>query len=225
MKPLAGRTALVTGGVRRIGAAVAHAIAEAGAEVFVTSRTGKGPNVIEADLGTRKGVEDLLHALPPIDLLVNSAANFIREPFGQITWENFEETFALNARAPLFLSQELGGQMKARSWGRIVNIADIAATLPFPGYIPYSMSKAAVVALTRALARALAPDVLVNAVAPGPVLLPEDFDKTQEQEAIDPILLRRAGTAEDVASAVVFLLSSDYITGITLPVDGGRLLH
>ena len=225
MRPLAGRSALVTGGVRRVGAALAEAIAEAGATVYVTSRTAGGPNVIAADLSTREGVEALLQAVPPIDLLVNSAANFIREPFGAITWENFEETFSLNARAPLFLSQELGMRMRERGWGRIVNIADVAATLPWAAYLPYSMSKAAVVALTKGLARALAPAVLVNAVAPGPVLLPEDFDKTLEQQAIEPILLRRAGTAEDVAGAVVFLLSSDYITGVTLPVDGGRLLR
>ncbi len=225
MKPLAGRTALVTGGARRVGAAVAEAIADAGATVYVTSRTAKGSNVIAADLSTRAGIDGLLETIPAIDLLVNSAANFIREPFGAITWENFEETFSLNARAPLFLSQELGVRMRDRGWGRIVNIADIAATLPFPAYLPYSMSKAAVVALTKGLARALAPLVLVNAVAPGPVLLPEDFDKTLEQQAIEPILLRRAGSPDDVAAAVVFLLSSDYITGVTLPVDGGRLLR
>ena len=225
MKPLAGRIALVTGGVRRVGAAVAEAIQEAGATVYVTSRTARGKNVIQADLSTRSGIESLLETVPPVDLLVNSAANFIREDFGSITWENFEETFSLNVRAPLFLSQELGGQMRERGWGRIVSIADIAAMLPFPAYLPYSMSKAAVVALTKGLARALAPEVLVNAVAPGPVLLPEDFDKTQEQQAIDPILLRRAGTVDDVAAAVVFLLSSGYITGVTLPIEGGRLLR
>ena len=156
---------------------------------------------------------------------MNAAANFIREPFGAITWESFDATFALNARAPLFLSQALGLAMKERGYGRIVNIADIAATIPWPSYLPYSMSKAALVALTRSLAKALAPNVLVNAVAPGPVLLPDDYDEAQAKQAIEPTLLKRTGRPEDVADAVVFLLTSDYVTGTVLAVDGGRLLR
>ena len=221
MTPLAGRTALVTGGAKRVGAAIASAIETAGARVIVTSRSAPLP----ADLSTRDGVESLLAALPPIDLLVNAAANFVREPFGTITWETFDATFALNARAPLFLSQALGLAMKERGYGRIVNIADIAATIPWPAYLPYSMSKAAIVALTRGLAKALAPNVLVNAVAPGPVLLPDGYDETLAKQAIETTLLKRTGKPEDVAEAVVFLLSSDYITGQTVAVDGGRLLR
>ena len=133
---LAGRTALVTGGAKRVGAAIASALESAGAHVLVTSRSAP----LSFDLSTRDGVESLLAALPPIDLLVNAAANFIREPFGSITFENFDATFALNARAPLFLSQTLGLAMKERGYGRIVNIADIAATIPWPAYLPYSMS-------------------------------------------------------------------------------------
>jgi pteridine reductase len=219
--PLTGRTALVTGGAKRVGRAIAKAIEAAGARVIVTSRSAPR----SFDLATRGGVESLLASLPPIDLLVNAAANFISEPFGAITWENFDATFALNARAPLFLSQALGAAMKERGYGRVVNIADIAATIPWPSYLPYSMSKAAIVALTRGLAKALAPEVLVNAVAPGPVLLPDDFDEALAKQATDPTLLKRTGTPEDVADAVVFLLSSDYITGTTLVVDGGRLLR
>lgn len=225
MTSLEGKTALVTGGVRRVGGAIAAALRASGARVIVTSRSGRGENTIRCDFSSRHGVECVLDQLPPVDLLVNSAANFIREPFGAISFENFDETFAVNVRAPLFLSQAIGGEMKQRGFGRIVNIADIAATLPWPSYLPYSMSKAAIVAMTRGLAKALAPEVLVNAVAPGPVLLPDDFNDAQEQQATDPTLLKRTGTAEDVAAAVVFLLQSDYITGTTLPVDGGRLLR
>jgi pteridine reductase len=115
--------------------------------------------------------------------------------------------------------------MQSRGFGRIVNIADVAATIPWPSYLAYSMSKAAIVAMTKGLAKALAPNVLVNAVAPGPVLLPDDFDEAQARQATNPTLLKRTGTPEDVANAVVFLLQSDYITGVTLPVDGGRLLR
>jgi NAD(P)-dependent dehydrogenase (short-subunit alcohol dehydrogenase family) len=219
---LEGRTALVTGGVRRVGKAIAEALAAEGARVLTVSRSGGD---FKVDLSTREGVETLLARLPPIDLLVNAAANFISEEFGSITWENFDETFALNLRAPLFLSQALGTRMRDRGFGRIVNIADIAATIPFPSYLPYSMSKAGIIALTRGLAKALAPVVLVNAVAPGPVLVPEHFSEADIQKAVAPTLLKRVGSAEDVAAAVVFLLSSDYITGVTLPVDGGRLLR
>ena len=221
MTPLAGRTALVTGGAKRLGAAIAAALEAAGARVLVTSRSAP----LSFDLSTRGGIESLLAALPPVDLLVNAAANFIEEPFGSITFENFDATFALNARAPLMLSQALGTAMKERGYGRIVNIADIAATIPWPSYLPYSMSKAALVALTRGLAKALAPTVLVNAVAPGPVLLPDDFDEAAAKQAVDPTLLKRAGRPEDVADAVVFLMTSDYITGQTVAVDGGRLLR
>ncbi|HET7437136.1 MAG TPA: SDR family oxidoreductase [Thermoanaerobaculia bacterium] len=220
---LTGKTALVTGGVRRVGRAIADALEAEGARVLVTSRSPSSD--IQADLTTRDGVERLLAQLPDVDVLINSAANFIKEPFDAVTWENFDETFALNVRAPFFLSQAIGMRMRERGWGRIVNIADIAAIVPFPAYLPYSMSKSAIVGLTRGLAKALAPAVLVNAVAPGPVLPPDEFTEEQMREAVAPTLLKRTGSAEDVARAVVFLATNDYITGVTLPVDGGRLLR
>jgi pteridine reductase len=222
MTSLHGRTALVTGGVRRVGGAIAQAIRDAGATVLTTARSDSD---FDADLSTQSGVEGLLAALPPIDLLVNGAANFIREDFGHVTWENFDATIALNLRAPFFLSQALGIGMRERGFGRIVNIADIAAMLPFPAWLPYSFSKAGVVAMTKGLARALAPVVLVNAIAPGPVLLPEGLSESDTKQAVEPTLLKRPGSAEEVARAVVFLLESDYVTGVTLPVDGGRLLR
>ncbi|HEX7153454.1 MAG TPA: SDR family oxidoreductase [Thermoanaerobaculia bacterium] len=221
MTAFAGRTALVTGGAKRVGAAIVRALEAEGAEVLITSRS----EGIRADLATRDGVESLLAQLPRIDILVNSAANFIRAPLEEVTWENFDDTFALNLRAPFFLSQALGLRMRDRGWGRIINIADVAATIPFPAWLPYSMSKAGIVALTRGLAKALAPAVLVNAVAPGPVLLPEEFDPVDMQQAVAPTLLKRPGTAEEVARTVVFLAGSDYVTGVTVAVDGGRLLR
>ncbi|HEX9986116.1 MAG TPA: SDR family oxidoreductase [Thermoanaerobaculia bacterium] len=220
-----GRTALVTGGAKRVGLAIAQALEAEGARVLVTSRTASGENAIAADLSTREGVEALLAGLPPIDILVNSAANFIRARLGEVTWENFDDTFALNLRAPFFLSQTLGLRMQERGWGRIVSIADVAATIPFPAWLPYSISKAGIVALTRGLAKALAPQVLVNAVAPGPVLLPDEFDPADAAQAVTPTLLKRPGSAEEVARTVVFLAGSDYVTGVTVPVDGGRLLR
>lgn len=227
---LDGRTALVTGGARRVGLAIARELKAAGAHVIVTYRTRsieveEMDEGVAADLATADGLEALQPYAARADILVNSAANFIREPFGSITMENFDASVALNMRAPLFLAQHAGQAMKERGWGRIVNLADVAATLPFPAYLPYSMTKAAIIALSRGLARALAPHVLVNAVAPGPVLPPEDYDEEQLRQAIEPTLLKRAGSAEEVARAVRFLVESDYITGITIPVDGGRLLR
>jgi NAD(P)-dependent dehydrogenase (short-subunit alcohol dehydrogenase family) len=242
----AGRTALVTGGVRRVGLSIARAIASEGARVVVTYSTSKEEEVeaalsllresgaaeafaYRADLADRDGVEraiaQIAGAHDRIDLLVNSAANFIRHDLADVTWEEFDATFALNARAPFFLSQAFGSAMLRNGYGRIVNLADVAATVPWPAHLPYSMSKGAIVTMTRGLAKALAPHVLVNAVAPGPVLMPEHFDATQIEQAVAPTLLKRLGSAEDVATAVLFLLSSDYITGVTLPVDGGRLLR
>jgi pteridine reductase len=215
---LAGRTALVTGGRRRVGLAIADALRAAGATVIATSSA-------EADLSAREGVESLLAHLPHIDLLVNSAANFTHQSLGEVTFDSFDETFALNVRAPFFLAQRLGLQMKAAGFGRIVNMADIAAMIPWPAYLPYSMSKAAIVAMTKGLAKALAPSVLVNAIAPGPVLLPAGFDDAERNAAVEPTLLKREGTPEEVARTVVFLMQSDYITGVTVPVDGGRLLR
>lgn len=223
---LSGRVALVTGGVRRVGLAIANAIANAGARVIVTARSGESPfETVHADLSTRDGIASLTERVPDVDLLVNSAANFIREDFANATWEHFDETFALNVRAPFFLAQHYGTRMKARGFGRIVNMADVAATIPWPPYLAYSMSKGAIVTMTKGLAKALAPAVLVNAIAPGPVMLPDDFDAAAMQQAVEPTLLKRPGSAEEVARAVVFLLESDYVTGVTLAVDGGRLLR
>lgn len=218
MIPLAGRTALVTGGKRRVGLAIADALRAAGAEVIAVSSA-------DADLSARDGIEALLARLPRIDLLVNSAANFTREQLDEVTFDSFDETFALNVRAPFFLARTLGLRMKESGFGRIVNMVDIAAMIPWPAYLPYSMSKAAIVTMTKGLAKALAPVVLVNAVAPGPVLLPSSFDDAARQAAVEPTLLKREGTPEEVARTIVFLMQSDYITGTTVPVDGGRLLR
>ncbi len=115
--------------------------------------------------------------------------------------------------------------MKREGFGRIVNLADVAAFVPWTSYLPYSMSKAALVAMTKGLAKALAPEILVNCVAPGPVMLPESFSSSDLRQAVEPTVLKRAGSPDDVAAAVILLLRTDYITGAMIPVDGGRLLR
>ena len=129
--------------------------------------------------------------------------------------------FALNVRAPYFLSQRAAPALAA-SRGAIVNIADLAAFESWPAYVPHGMTKAAIVQMTRAMARALAPDVRVNAVAPGVVLLPEDWSEESAEHLRETTPLRRLGDPEDVAHAVLYLLEADYVTGEVVRVDGGR---
>ncbi len=129
--------------------------------------------------------------------------------------------FALNLRAPFFLAQTLAPALAA-THGSIVNIADLAALETWPAYIPHGITKAGVIQMTRALANALAPDVRVNAVAPGAVLLPEHWDDESRERLARTTPLRRLGSPEDVANAVLYLASADYVTGTTLVVDGGR---
>jgi pteridine reductase len=240
------RTAVVTGGVRRIGLAIARELAREGAALVLTyyrstpsevrqavddlEREGS-PKVsaYQADLSRQEGLDSLLEQLsanhPRVDFLVNSAANFPNEGFFDTSYELFDETIALNLRAPFFLARHVARGMKEHGFGRIVNIADVAGVVPWKGYVAYSISKGALIAATKAMSKALAPEVLVNCVAPGPVLLPESFGSSEVREALEPTLLKRPGSPEEVADAVVYLLSSDYVTGIVLPVDGGRLLR
>ncbi|HEU5393715.1 MAG TPA: SDR family oxidoreductase, partial [Candidatus Methylomirabilis sp.] len=160
-----------------------------------------------------------------LDILVNNAAVFPRTPLGEVTAEGWDAIFAVNLRAPFLLAQAAAPLMHQGGGGRIVNLADISAERPFPGYIPYCVSKAGLIALTRGLAKALAPDVLVNAIAPGTVLWPVDYPVEGRERELRRTPLKRTGTPEDVARAVLFLLEgADFVTGQVLALDGGRSL-
>jgi len=156
---------------------------------------------------------------------VNNASSFFPVPVGEIEASHWEELMGSNLRAPLFLSQEAAPQL-ARNKGAIVNIVDIHAERPLKGYPVYSIAKAGLVMLTRALARELAPEIRVNAVAPGAILWPEhNATEATRRYIIDSAALKRKGEPEDVARAVAFLLDdAPYITGQVLTVDGGRSL-
>lgn len=159
-----------------------------------------------------------------LDMVVNSAGIMVRQPVAAVTPESWDQTFDLNLRAYFFVAQgALPFLQKAK--GRIVNIADVAGFEPWPAYVPHCVSKAGVVMLTQGLARALAPDVAVNAVAPGAVLLPDDWDEATRAHFAETTPLQRLGTADDVVHAVRFLLESDYVTGSVVVVDGGRLIR
>ena len=237
---LKGKVALVTGGGRRVGRALALALAQKGAHVAVHyNESEKGAREVVSeieqgggraksfgadltDAGRARSLPDQVASqLGALDVLVNSAAIMKRTPFGETAVEAFDEIVALNLRAPFFISQAAAPHLK-RAKGCIVNIADLAAFETWPGYVPHGISKAGVVYLTKALARVLAPDVRVNGIAPGTVLLPDDFSGKDAAHLAATTPLKREGSPQDVVEAMLFLLGNDYITGETIVVDGGR---
>lgn len=237
---LAGRRALVTGAGRRLGRAIAEALGAQGMHVAVhyggseagaretaraIERAGGTATLHQADLRDANAparlVEAVVAALGGLDALVNSAAVMVRTPIGEVTPEAWDAMFALNLRAPFFLAQAAAPHLAQRR-GAIVNIADLAAFEHWPAYVPHGISKAGVVQMTEGLARALAPAVRVNAVAPGAVLLPDDWDEASVARLVSTTPLDRLGSPDDVTAAVLYLLTADYVTGETIVVDGGR---
>jgi len=169
-------------------------------------------------------VEQTLSRFGRLDALVNNASSFHATAVGDISAAQWDDLIGTNLRAPLFLAQAAAPALR-KTQGAIVNITDIHAERPLKGYVVYSVAKAGLAGLTRSLARELAPDVRVNAVAPGPILWPDDdsFDELARQRIITNTPLRREGTPEDIATAVWFLLAeASYVTGETIAVDGGR---
>jgi pteridine reductase len=235
--------ALVTGAGRRVGRAIALALGARGMRVGVhyhasaegahetadaIARSGGEAVLLQSDLRTPDApdrlVADAVRALGGIDILVNSAAVMERAPIDQVTPDAWDATMALNVRAPFFCARAAAGAMtrpEARG-GVIVNIADLAGLESWPAYIPHGISKAGVIHMTRALARALAPAVRVNAVAPGAVLLPDTWSEADASRIVATTPLRRLGAPADVARAVLYLVDADYVTGEVLLVDGGR---
>ncbi|MDQ6717647.1 MAG: SDR family oxidoreductase [Gemmatimonadota bacterium] len=234
------KLALVTGGGIRLGRAIALALADAGANVAVhyshsendaksavaaIRKTGRKSESFRADLSREGEPESLIDAvvsrMGAPDILVNSAAIMQRTPIGEVTYGNWEATMSLNLRAPFFLSQAAAKVMRAKR-GVIINIADLAAFETWPGYIPHSISKAGLVQMTRALAHALAPEIRVNAIAPGAVLLPEGCDEASRKRLEETTPLGRLGDPKDVTDALLYLVGAEYVTGETIIVDGGR---
>lgn len=241
--PLTGRTALVTGGGVRVGAAIARTLAAAGADLIVhygqsadgaravvaeAERLGRRATALQADLRDRAQIERLAaEALAwsggKLDLCVHNAANFDRIEPAAIDAAAWDRAMELNAEAPYLLTLALAPALRAAR-GSVVAIVCLSAERPWKSYIPYSISKAAVAHVVRALSLGLAPEVRVNGVAPGAVLLPEDYDEKQRDRALARVPLRRLGSPEDVGRAVLFLAENDFITGQILAVDGGESL-
>lgn len=240
---LSGRTALVTGGARRVGAAIARRLHAAGANVVLHYRDSaadadalaaelnaaraKSAATVKAELlapiAPRSLVSTALERFGGLDLLVNNASSFFPVAVGAIEASHWEELMGSNLRAPLFIAQEAAPHLAARE-GSIVNIVDIHAERPLKGYPVYSIAKAGLAALTRSLALELAPKVRVNGVAPGAIAWPEDgqFDPVERSRVLATTPLGRIGSPEDVAQAVHFLACAPYVTGQIVAVDGGR---
>ena len=240
---LTGRVALVTGAGRRLGAAIALGLARSGCDVAVhhhASAEGAEQTLRAVRAVGRRGerfAADLrdataARALPDrvagtfgrLDVLVNSAAVMVRREFDAITPDDWNDALALNLSAAFFTAQGAAPHLR-RAGGKIVNLADLAGFEVWPAYLPLNVSKAGVVMLTKGLARVLAPEVTVNAVAPGAVLPPDDWPAEARDHLAATTPLRRLGSPDDVVQAVLFLLQHDYVTGVVLPVDGGRLIR
>ena len=239
---LNGRSVVVTGGAHRVGGALALAFARAGADVVVNYHTsaeearatvraiealGRRALGVQADVAAPAEARALIataqRELGRIDVLVNSASRFDRAPLAQITPEEWDRVLGVNLKGPFLLAQAAADALR-ESRGSIINILDLSAFQAWPSYVHHAVSKAGLLHLTRCLARALAPHVRVNAVAPGTVLPPDDFDGNDNAGGLDRRVLERPGTPEDVADAAVFLATAEFITGEVLVVDGGRHL-
>ncbi len=235
---LGGKVALVTGGGRRVGRAIVEALAGRGARVAIHYNSSSaaaeelgarldGAATFQANLRDAMAAEELpqrvMAELGRLDIVVNSASVMLRQELGSVTPDDWDLVHNINLRAYFFVAQGAADALKAAR-GTLINISDLSAIEAWPAYIPHSSSKAGVDAITKGLARALAPDVRVNAIAPGAVLLPDDWGQKEADEIIRTTPLRRLGSPADVVRAVEYLIDADYTTGTTLVVDGGRLL-
>ena len=241
---LRGRVALVTGAGRRLGMELARALAGRDMTLAIHHHaSSKGAEALRAEVAAAGGraecfAADLTdaaaaRALPGrvvdafgrLDVLVNSAAVMQRLDFEHTTPEQYDGILDLNLRSVFFCTQGAAAALRAAR-GKVVNIADLAGLQPWPGFAAHSVSKAGVIMLTKVMARSLAPEVTVNAIAPGAVLVPEEYDEAERQRLARATPLGRLGSPQDVVGAMLYLLEAgDFVTGEVLTVDGGRLLR
>lgn len=240
---LGGKTVLVTGAARRIGAVLCRTLHSAGANIVVHYRSSareaeqlanelnlaraESASLVQADLldTTRLGalVESAVSAFGRLDVLINNASTFYPTPIGTITPQQWDDLLGTNLKSPLFLSQAAAPALRTAR-GLILNLVDIHGLRPLRDYTAYSVAKAGLIMLTKSLARELAPDVRVNAIAPGAVIWAEDgMDEPLQKKIIERTPLKRPGSPEDIARAALFFCAdAPYVTGQILAVDGGR---
>lgn len=241
---LRGKVALVTGAGRRLGRAMADALAKRGMTMAIHHhassagarelreeilRAGGRAECFSADLADAEAARALpgqvVAELGRLDVLVNSAAIMQRLGFEETTPQQWDAIHNLNLRSVFFCTQGAAPALRATG-GKVVNMADLAGLEPWSGFAAHSTSKAGVVMLTRVLALSLAPKVTVNAIAPGAVLVPEDYSPEERDRLVRSTPLRRLGSPSDVISALLYLLEGgDFVTGEVLVVDGGRLIR
>jgi pteridine reductase len=239
-----GKIALITGAARRVGKAVALALAARGAHVAITYNHSRAEALatlqeiesrgvqgmaLQGDItqggDVNRFVDQVIERFGRIDILVNNASNYYKTPFETLTEAQWDDLVGTNLKGTFLVSKRVGDMMLQTGSGKIINLADWAGFRPYKDYLPYCVAKAGVIALTKALAKTLAPGIQVNAIAPGPVMLPEDFSDSIRQAIVRATPLQRLGAASDIAQTVVFLVEgSDFITGAIIPVDGGRLI-
>lgn len=245
-----GKTVLITGAAKRVGRAIAEELHRAGADVAIHYRTAQAaaesiaaqlnaqrPNsalCLQADLADLGALTALVEAtvghFGRLDALVNNASSFFATPLGEISLADWDDLVGSNLKAPLFLTQAAAPHLRAAQ-GAVVNITDIHGERPLAGYPLYCAAKAGLQCLTRALAIELAPQVRVNAVAPGAILWPDDgeasgFDLAARERIVAHTLLQRTGSPQDIARTVRFLVDdASYVTGQVINVDGGRSAH
>jgi 3-oxoacyl-[acyl-carrier protein] reductase/pteridine reductase len=239
---LAGKAALITGAAKRIGRSVALRLASEGADVIVNYRNskdeadevvaqitamGRRAVALQADVAKREEVIAMFGAVEKefgrLDVLVNNAGMFFPAKFEELTEEQWDRIMDTNLKSQFLCSQAAAPMLRRSGHGRIINFASLGGLLAWPAYTHYCVSKAGVIMLTRCLARALAPEITVNAVAPGTISFPGDAPGLAE-DFIRRAPLQRTGTADDIEDAVVFLAQSPFVTGQVIVVDGGRSL-
>jgi pteridine reductase len=240
---LRGKVALVTGAGRRLGRAMASALADRGMTMAIHYHgSAEGATTLQEEilsaggqaacfqadltdpLAARALPQQVVERLGRLDVLVNSAAIMERQRLEDTTPEQWDRILDLNLRSVFFCSQGAAPALRAAT-GKVINLADLAGLEPWTGFAAHSISKAGVVMLTKVLALSLAPDVTVNAIAPGAVLVPEDYPEEERQRLARSTPLRRLGDPSDVISALLYLLEGgDFVTGQILRVDGGRFV-
>ncbi|WP_028950321.1 SDR family NAD(P)-dependent oxidoreductase [Sulfurihydrogenibium subterraneum] len=234
-----GKTALITGGSKRIGKTITIGLAKEGCDViihynysekeaqelktFVESFGVKG-YLLKADLTEEKDIIKLSEEASNIgvDILINNASIYYKAPLETATFKDLDTFYSIHVKAPFYLSKILGKKMYEKKEGRIINIVDYSAILPYPDYTPYTASKGALLTMTKAFAKEFAPYVLVNGILPGPIVPPEDL---QDKELpLKKTLLKRWGGEQEIFKAVKYLIETEFTTGSLIPVEGGRLI-
>ena len=239
-KPLEGQVALVTGGAKRIGRSIALRLASDGADIVVNylsskaeadalvreiESSGRRALAVRGDVAQRGDVQQLFTAIEAkfgrLDILVNNAGMFFAAKFEELTEEQWDRILNTNLKSQFLCAQAATPIMKRQGRGRVINISSLGGILPWPAYTHYCVSKAGVIMLTRCLARALGPEILVNSVAPGTI---QFVGEEPDEDYIKRVPLHRVGTGEDIAGAVAYLATADFVTGQVIAVDGGRAL-